>query len=157
MHMYDVLGITYDENAQKGLWLTPQFIAEYGKRAVCVRRSNIELRKKVARQAMANDFLDSENLADFVGTAASYSAYALLPPSQRQKTLLGLNITAERLFFINHCVKYCNRYSDTDTERHSPFHVRCEVPLMHMPEFSAAFQCAPGSHMNPKTKCAFWS
>ncbi|XP_065289057.1 endothelin-converting enzyme homolog isoform X2 [Dermacentor albipictus] len=157
MHMYDVSGLTFDENAEKRVWVTPEFQTEYGKRAVCLRRSTMALRKRLVRQDIANDVLDSENLADFVGTAASYWAYTSLPAHERDVWLLGLNISAERLFFISHCIKYCYHYSDTEHLRYSPFHVRCMAPLANMPEFSTAFRCPPGSLMNPTNKCTFWS
>ncbi|KAH6933924.1 hypothetical protein HPB50_018846 [Hyalomma asiaticum] len=113
--------------------------------------------KRVARQDVADDTLDSENMADVVGIVATYSAYESLPSIDRKKTLLGLNITAERLFFINNCVKYCAHHSQTEGVRHSPFRSRCMVPPMNMPEFAAAFGCAPGTPMNPHRKCTFWS
>ncbi|KAL1474243.1 hypothetical protein MTO96_038135 [Rhipicephalus appendiculatus] len=109
-----------------------------------------------ARQAVINDTADSENLADLVGTVLAHAAFASLPPVERNVTLPGLNLTAEHLFFIGHCAKWCE-WKNVNSVRYAAGHFRCIVPLMNMAEFSAAFGCAPGTPMNPSTKCTFWS
>lgn len=38
-------------------------------------------------------------------------------------------------------------------EFYSPMHVRCNVPLMNMPQFAEHFRCAPGTGMNPSKRC----
>ncbi|KAH7959377.1 hypothetical protein HPB49_010629 [Dermacentor silvarum] len=109
-----------------------------------------------ARQQELDDTLDSENLADFVGARIAYDAFTSLPHHERILKLGGLNISAERLFFISHCVKSCAEYGQL-TSQYAPFRSRCIVPLMNMPEFSNAFGCVAGQPMNPKKKCNFWS
>ncbi|KAH7958815.1 hypothetical protein HPB49_005430 [Dermacentor silvarum] len=99
--------------------------------------------------------MDSENLADWVGTITAYAAFAALSPSESNVTLAGLDMSAERLFYVNHCVTWCHQYS-TLTGNYAPYRSRCIVPLMNMPEFSRAFGCAPGEPMNPRNKCTFW-
>ncbi|KAL3223692.1 hypothetical protein MRX96_049693 [Rhipicephalus microplus] len=102
-----------------------------------------------------NDTVDSENLADLVGTMVAYAAYSSSPQKYKDVKLVNLDISTERLFFINHCVKWCAERTTLE-ERYAPLRSRCIVPLMNMPEFSRAFGCAPGSPMNPREKCAFW-
>ncbi|KAL3223691.1 hypothetical protein MRX96_049692 [Rhipicephalus microplus] len=102
-----------------------------------------------------NGIIDSENLADFVGTAVSYAAFTSLPLVQWDVTLPGINLTAEHLFFIGYCIKVCvSQY--VVNEKYTPDPSRCIVPIMNMAEFSDAFECAPGSRMDPSKKCAFW-
>lgn len=113
-------------------------------------------RKMKARQAVIDDTTDSENLADFAGCAIAHAAYASLPARQRKLTLPGLNLTAEHLFFVGHCAKWCENMRQT-AARYAPGRSRCIVPLMNMVEFSDVFGCAPGTPMNPPKKCAFWS
>ncbi|XP_054929707.1 neprilysin-21-like [Dermacentor andersoni] len=110
----------------------------------------------MSRQQVVNDTLDSENIADFVGVKVAYDAFALLPYRERITTLVGLNISANRLFFISHCIKWCAQHSRL-TSRYAPYRSRCIVPLMNMPEFSNAFGCVAGQPMNPRKKCDFWS
>ncbi|XP_049520703.1 neprilysin-1-like [Dermacentor silvarum] len=118
--------------------------------------STVTLIKPWPRHQMLDDTLDSENLADFVGVRIAYHAFTSLSHRERTLTLAGLNISAERLFFISHCVKSCARYSRVTSE-YAPYRSRCIVPLMNMPEFSNAFGCGAGQPMNPKKKCNFWS
>lgn len=102
-----------------------------------------------------DDNVDSENLADLVGTKVAYAAFKALPERFRRVKLVGFNVSSERLFFINHCVRACAQHSKPG-RRYAPFRSRCIVPLMNMPEFSRAFGCAPGTPMNPREKCTFW-
>ncbi|KAL1477541.1 hypothetical protein MTO96_035661 [Rhipicephalus appendiculatus] len=104
---------------------------------------------------MLNDTVDSENLADLVGTRIAYTAFTTLSAQYVDETLAGLNMSAKQLFFINYCAKWCAQYS-VPTERYAPFRSRCIVPLMNMPEFSWTFGCAAGAPMNPHDKCEFW-
>ncbi|KAH7956976.1 hypothetical protein HPB52_014026 [Rhipicephalus sanguineus] len=107
------------------------------------------------RQEALNATADSENLADLVGTMISYAAFDSLPAKYKRGTLAGLDMSAEQLFFINTCTKWCAQRS-RPTEDYAPYRSRCIVPLMNMPEFSTAFRCAAGSPMNPRKKCAIW-
>ncbi|KAL1455814.1 hypothetical protein MTO96_043601, partial [Rhipicephalus appendiculatus] len=99
MHAFDVLGI---RSLERDL---PQdkkaFLKEYTKRALCLRNSHRSVIRQRAREEV-DDFTDSENLADFVGVRLAYKAFSSLPQHQRRLTLVGLNISAERLFFIGH-------------------------------------------------------
>ncbi|XP_037565071.1 neprilysin-1 [Dermacentor silvarum] len=121
-----------------------------------INYGGIGTRKMKARQAVIDDTTDSENLADFAGCAIAHAAYASLPARQRKLTLPGLNLTAEHLFFVGHCAKWCENMRQT-VARYAPGRSRCIVPLMNMVEFSDVFGCAPGTPMNPPKKCAFWS
>ncbi|KAL3211111.1 hypothetical protein MRX96_036608 [Rhipicephalus microplus] len=107
------------------------------------------------QQDTLDDVTDSENLCDLVGTMVAYAAYSSLPENFKSETLAGLNASSEQLFFISHCLKWCAQLSKPP-RRYAPFRSRCIVPLMNMPEFSSAFNCAPGSPMNPQNKCTFW-
>ncbi|XP_075744147.1 neprilysin-1-like [Rhipicephalus microplus] len=111
--------------------------------------------RQKARQEL-DDFSDSENIDDFVGVKIVYRAFSSLPYHERRLTLGGLNMSAERLFFIGHCIKWCSKVSNV-ADQYAPFRSRCVVPIMNMPEFSNAFGCAAVQPMNPNEKCNFWS
>ncbi|XP_075744106.1 endothelin-converting enzyme 2-like [Rhipicephalus microplus] len=154
MHAYDVRGIEYDEEAAKWFWRSAAFMREYTKRTLCLRRSHRAAERQKAR-SYVDHAMDSENMADFVGVRTAYKAFSALPERKRTQTLVGTNITSERLFFIAHCVKWCAERNAPEPY-YSPFRFRCMVPLMNMPEFSNAFGCAAGENMNPPEKCDFW-
>ncbi|XP_075744556.1 neprilysin-1-like [Rhipicephalus microplus] len=154
MHAYDVRGVEYDEEAAKWFWRSAAFMREYTKRTLCLRRSHRAAERQKAR-SYVDHAMDSENMADFVGVRTAYKAFSALPERKRTQTLVGTNITSERLFFIAHCVKWCAERNAPEPY-YSPFRSRCMVPLMNMPEFSDAFGCAAGENMNPPEKCDFW-
>ncbi|KAL1473333.1 hypothetical protein MTO96_003879 [Rhipicephalus appendiculatus] len=108
-----------------------------------------------AQQPTLNHILDSEHLADLVGTVVAYAAYSSLPQKYKDVKLVGLNMSTDRLFFVSHCAKFCAKESVSQIP-YAPFRSRCIVPLMNMPEFSSAFGCAEGTPMNPRRKCKFW-
>ncbi|KAH6933932.1 hypothetical protein HPB50_019124 [Hyalomma asiaticum] len=106
-------------------------------------------------QDMLNATLDSENLADLVGTRLAYAAYSSLPKRYKDVKLAGFDMSTDRLFFVNHCVKWCNRATEA-AEGYSTARARCIVPLMNMDEFSRVYECSAGAPMNPRKKCEFW-
>ncbi|XP_070389918.1 neprilysin-1-like isoform X4 [Dermacentor albipictus] len=115
------------------------------------------------RQEAPNDTIDSEILADLGGTPMAYSAFTSLPPSKRDTTLPGVAMTGNQLFFVGHCTAWCEKQTTEPppwlfgNSIYPPGRSRCIVPLMNMPEFSAAFHCKQGSYMNPAKKCRFWT
>ncbi|XP_037515388.2 neprilysin-1 [Rhipicephalus sanguineus] len=111
--------------------------------------------RQKARQELSN-YHDSENLADVVGVKIAYGGFSSLPRRQRRRILFGTNISAERLYFIGHCVKWCKDIQ-FGSGRYAQERSRCIVPLMNMPEFSDAFGCAAGDLMNPAERCGFWT
>ncbi|XP_075744565.1 neprilysin-21-like [Rhipicephalus microplus] len=155
MHGYDVQGSNYDDKSHHDPWRTQKIAEEYTNRTFCIRRSHRAALIMRSQQEMVNDTLDSENLADFVGTLTAYAAFSSLPSYERDIELSGLNVSAERIFFISSCVKWCEQ-EPLIGDRYAPSRSRCLVPLMNMPQFSAAFSCPLGTPMNPRDKCTFW-
>ncbi|KAL1484296.1 hypothetical protein MTO96_032656 [Rhipicephalus appendiculatus] len=78
----------------------------YTDRALCLRRSHRSVLSRSVLQAL-NDTVDSENLADLVGTMIAYAAFSSLPEKYKSVKLVNFNMTSEQLFFVNHCAKWC--------------------------------------------------
>nr|XP_037279780.1 neprilysin-3-like [Rhipicephalus microplus] len=102
----------------------------------------------------------SENLADFVGALVPHVAFSSLPERLRRVTVPGdstLNLTSEQLYFVSRCIIGCTRtgWQDYDEGSHAAERARRNVPAMNMHSFGEAFNCPPGSRMNPVDKCAF--
>ncbi|KAH7962367.1 hypothetical protein HPB52_015732 [Rhipicephalus sanguineus] len=75
--------------------------------------------------------------------------------AQREERLVGIeDLSAQQLFFVGLCSTLCT-HSDPDNAPSSA-EARCNVPLMHMPQFQSAFRCASGQPMIPTTRCSFW-
>ncbi|XP_075534863.1 membrane metallo-endopeptidase-like 1 [Dermacentor variabilis] len=134
-------------------------IQERNRRVQCLRRFHRE-----ASAAPDNTF-SSHNYSDwFCDFAAAPHLYAAAfgPPgsgrpsrAQQEERLAGIEeLSAEQLFFVGLCSTLCaNPNPDSGP---SPAEARCNVPLMHMPQFESVFQCAPGLPMTPTTRCSFW-
>ncbi|KAL1421519.1 hypothetical protein MTO96_023081 [Rhipicephalus appendiculatus] len=149
MHAFDVghLGGPF--------WRSHEVKKEYTKRALCLRQSHRSVLSLRVLHEELNHTVDSENIADFVGTRLAYAAYSSLPEEQKKIKLAGFDMSSEQLFFINQCSTWC-AWSSKPAKRYAPDRSRCIVPLRNMPEFSRAFGCAPGTLMNPQEKCTFW-
>ncbi|KAL3252145.1 hypothetical protein MRX96_054951 [Rhipicephalus microplus] len=65
------------------------------------------------------------------------------------------SFTDEQMFFLSSCFKWCSAEDKESAGSYSPPRLRCNVPLMNMPQFAAAFHCGPGKAMNPSTRCDF--
>lgn len=153
MHAFDVSNRRRDDNNVERDWWTPASKAEYEKRAFCIRNSYMPMEEEFSEP---DDVTDSEIMADFIGLSGLYDAYL------RAKEVPGASlelqgmpgVTSDQLFFIAFCYKWCSNSRPSD--RYPDFSVRCNMPLMNMPEFAAAFNCSAESQMNPKEKCSFW-
>ncbi|XP_075744551.1 neprilysin-1-like [Rhipicephalus microplus] len=148
MHAFDV------GHLRKDFWESKEVKNEYTRRALCLRRSHRSVLTAGGQEAL-NNTLDSENLADFVGTKLAYAAYDSLPEEDKRVKLAGFIASSDQLFFMNYCVGWCARYASLP-KRYSPYRSRCIVPLMNMPEFARAFGCDAGTPMNPNNRCTFW-
>ncbi|XP_077522205.1 neprilysin-1-like [Amblyomma americanum] len=158
MHGYDVNGITLDETVNRVDYEDTQTMREYAQKVLCLRASY--QRVESTARALTHDTYDSEGFADFTGMLLTYSAFKRLPAAERNRVPPDLGLNAEMTFFVSHCLKWCG--TSKTNQRRRPggryWHTRsrCLVPLMNMPEFSAAFSCKAGSFMNPAKKCTFW-
>ncbi|KAL1415634.1 hypothetical protein MTO96_029121 [Rhipicephalus appendiculatus] len=122
--MMHSLGVrTIEEEA----WATKDFLGNYTERVLCLRRSHKSVLSLSRLQETLDDTLDSENLADLVGTNIAYTAFTSLMPQDVAQTLPGLDVSPEQLFFVINCAKWCNQYS-IPTKRYAPFRSRCIVP-----------------------------
>ncbi|XP_065306254.1 neprilysin-1-like isoform X2 [Dermacentor albipictus] len=108
--------------------------------------------KRLALELGVGD--DPENLADFSAASLAYDAFQSLPDHRRALTVHGFG--SEQLFFIGHCVKWCRSLTVHRSHGYARGRSRCIVPLMHMPQFSAAFGCSANAYMNAPSKCSFW-
>lgn len=74
----------------------------------------------------------------------------------------GLNLTHNQLFFLNYAQIWCGSMRPEDaltkirSSVHSPGFVRVLGPLSNSKDFAKAYNCPPGSPMNPTNKCSVW-
>ncbi|KAK8767580.1 hypothetical protein V5799_005644 [Amblyomma americanum] len=102
---------------------------------------------------------DSEGLVDCMGVQLAYAAFRSLPDAERRETLPGVDLTAEQIFFVSYCLKWCSSVPGTKRAPGGLYwhsRSRCIVPLRNMAQFAEAFSCKRGDPMNPVKKCSFW-
>ncbi|KAL3221811.1 hypothetical protein MRX96_029127 [Rhipicephalus microplus] len=159
IHGFDVSGRLYDEVGSFEDWWSNATNAAYREASACF----VEQMRSLASSAKAGSVTLEENTADNGGARCAYEAYVLA--SERVPVVVQLRgleaLEDEQLFFVAYCYKFCGieRPSSATTQRlatHPADKLRCNVPLLNMPEFAAAFECEPGAAMNPARRCAVW-
>ncbi|XP_064476788.1 endothelin-converting enzyme 1-like [Ornithodoros turicata] len=158
--------ITHMFDPQHGMLdQTGLFVDWYSNYSRARFKEKLECLKEIYNTATGNNETQvgqsalSENFADTVGLRKAYQAFQLAKGKPWEPATFSLPSGAvalfnnEQLFFLSSCYKWCGWevYGDYN---YAPLTLRCNVPLMNMPEFSEAFRCAPGSAMNPRKKCA---
>ncbi|XP_064485268.1 neprilysin-1-like [Ornithodoros turicata] len=150
-HVFDPFQGSLDRTGRKVEWFSETSRLRFLGRLECLVRQY-----SAASRALRD--LDtktlSEDFADNSGFEWTFSAY-------RKQVTLGnspsgvWDLTNDQLFYVTSCHKWCASHSDAAGFFYSPKSLRCNVPLMNSAEFGEAFQCPPGSPMNPSMKCTF--
>ncbi|KAL3206932.1 hypothetical protein MRX96_039766 [Rhipicephalus microplus] len=160
-HGFDPELSLYNESGLREDWWSARSRANFEQRVKCLRRLYNEAPR--SRGVNYGDTALSENFADCGGLDKVYRSFKSLGPQPSQR-LGDRNYTADQLFFISSCFKWCTvegamrgRSPSADESEaikfYSPMHMRCNVPLMNMPEFAQHFGCKPGTVMNPRVRC----
>ena len=72
------------------------------------------------------------------------------------------DFTNEQLFYLGYALPWCAVHSDdvmrthVVRDEHAPDRFRVLGPLKNSDKFARAWQCPPGSPMNPREKCQIW-
>ncbi|KAK8762448.1 hypothetical protein V5799_026284 [Amblyomma americanum] len=113
-----------------------------------------------SRARTLDQTIDAEGFADYTGILLAHEAFRRLADDRRTRTVPDVGLTADQVFFVAHCIKYCNadKVNRTRELGGAYWHdrSRCIVPLQNMPEFAQAFSCRRGDYMNPDNRCDFW-
>ncbi|KAH7966629.1 hypothetical protein HPB49_018144 [Dermacentor silvarum] len=158
IHGFDVSGRLYDEVGGFEDWWSNATNAAYREASACF----VEQMRSLASSANAGSVTLEENTADNGGARCAYDAYVLA--AERAPNVVQLRgleaFEEEQLFFVAYCYKFCGiERPSSATQRfatHPADKLRCNVPLLNMPEFAAAFECELGAAMNPARRCAVW-
>ncbi|KAJ0405483.1 hypothetical protein ATCC90586_000146 [Pythium insidiosum] len=163
-HGFDTRGRMFDGDGNLRNWWSASTTDKFESRAKC-------LREQYSRFAVMNEDSTAvlgyvngnqtigENIADNGGVSMALKAYrdymATQPQGRAEKE-------DEQVFFLSFAQLWCNKIRDgaarqrLSTSMHSPGFARVNGVAMNSPAFAAAFQCPPGSKMNPETKCKVW-
>ncbi|EDW12103.1 endothelin-converting enzyme 2 [Drosophila mojavensis] len=86
----------------------------------------------------------NERIADISGTRLALNTYMKDPLERRHNG---------RLYFVQFAQFFCGEEADI---YHDTGSKRLNYALAQMPEFAEVFNCAPGTPMNPVSRCSFW-
>ena len=102
-----------------------------------------------------------DNIADIIGVDAAYLT-RMRTRKKREPKLPGLaRFTPEQIFFLNAAQLFCSKLSEEDAQTtlrdtHTDGTERHNGVYRNSRKFSQAFNCKPGSRMNPTVKCKLW-
>jgi len=162
-HGFDNTGRKYDKEGNLNDWWSAEAVKEYNKRASCYVDKYDTFYIEAINKTVDGNLTLGENLADNGGLREALYAYReYIKKHGKELALPGFhNFSSEQLFFLSYGNIWCSEYTTSSLatalhDEHSPQFVRVIAALQNFPEFSSAWKCQKGSHMNPEKKCKLW-
>uniref|UniRef100_A0A2I9LPC8 Neprilysin n=1 Tax=Centruroides hentzi TaxID=88313 RepID=A0A2I9LPC8_9SCOR len=164
-HGFDEFGSLKDKYGNLKNWWTDKSKKEFKKRSKCFIDQYNSYRYDGLDITVNGKQTLSENIADNGGIRQAYLGYQKwVKDHGKEKRLPGLEkYSPEQLFFIAFARSWCSSLHPPEVsakthelDNHSADQFRVIGSLSNMKEFSEAFNCKPGSRMNPKNKCIIW-
>ncbi|KAM7348788.1 M13 family metallopeptidase neprilysin 1 isoform 1-T5 [Cochliomyia hominivorax] len=162
-HGFDDKGRQFDKDGNMMQWWNNATIEAFRERTQCIIDQYSKYKIDEVGLYMNGRMTQGENIADNGGLKQAFRAYKKwvqrYGPEQR---LPGLNLTHDQLFFLNYAQIWCGSMRPEDaltkirSSVHSPGSIRVLGPLSNSIDFAEAYQCEPGSPMNPIEKCSVW-
>ncbi|KAK2578178.1 hypothetical protein KPH14_001370 [Odynerus spinipes] len=168
-HAFDNGGRRYDHEGTRINWWSNSSFVTYRSKAKClIKQYNAYSYKELENihpdwRVRGKKTFD-ENFADLVGITVAYEAYKMKMKQHVKPSRIGplKNFDNEKIFFLIYANTFCE-YANEETmefratvDTHTTSRLRVNGPLSNMPEFSQAFNCAPGNPLNPVSKCDIW-
>lgn len=159
-HGFDVDGRRFDMKGDERNWWSEETLKSFKRKTEC-------LKDQYSNFTFDGGTIDgektlSENIADNGGVKQAFRAYQnWIARNGNEPQLPGMNLTNDQVFFISFARSWCSVFSSRGEEfalssEHSPAPWRAKASVMNFSEFAKAFNCLPGSPMNPVNKCSVW-
>lgn len=162
-HGFDDQGRQFDLDGNLVDWWGKDTADAYLGKAKCIVDQYANFTDALTELNLNGINTQGENIADNGGLKEAYLAYQKFVESHGPESgLPGLNYTTNQLFWISSAQTWCAVFRPEAMKKriltgvHSPNQFRVLGPLHNMKEFSADFQCAEGTKMNPIDKCEVW-
>ncbi|KAL9885951.1 neprilysin-1-like [Glossina fuscipes fuscipes] len=162
-HGFDDTGRHFDKNGDVMQWWSNETMNTFDEHTQCMVDQYSEYKFEEIDQYVNGRFTLEENMADDGGVKQAFKAYKKWAEQHGPEPLLpGLNLTHEQLFFLNYAQGWCvsvrpeNAILKLINSDHSPGQIRVRGTLANSKHFAEAYQCKPGSRMNPVKKCNVW-
>ncbi|KAG0235119.1 hypothetical protein BGW42_005769 [Actinomortierella wolfii] len=171
-HGFDNNGRRYDENGIIRDWWTEESVTNFDEKAQCFmdQYGNFTVKGPDGKDHHLNTWnTQGENIADNGGMKLAFNTWRQrlnsqsLSSRQNNRKLPGLErFSLEQLYFIQYARAFCAKSTPEHSVRmlnddnHAPHKFRINGVLQNSEDFARAFQCKPGSPMNPVNKCVLW-
>ncbi|VDK82469.1 unnamed protein product [Litomosoides sigmodontis] len=160
-HAFDDDGSLYDMHGNLNNWWSKESHKNFRNKAQCFVEQYDSYKVPNTDFNVNGRLTLGENIADNGGIKQSFRAYKKY--SERNGPLPGMaNFTDEQIFFLSFAQVWCSHQTEEAqikqvlTNEHSLAMYRVNGPLSNLPEFSKAFNCPPGSFLNPWKRCFVW-
>uniref|UniRef100_A0A674BHC0 Membrane metalloendopeptidase like 1 n=1 Tax=Salmo trutta TaxID=8032 RepID=A0A674BHC0_SALTR len=163
-HGFDDNGRNFDKDGNMLNWWSNYSAEHFKDQSQCMVQQYGNFNWKLAGgQNVSGISTLGENIADNGGVRQAYKAYMKwMEREGEEHRLPGLDMDHKQLFFLNFAQVWCGAYrpeyasQSIKTDSHSPLEYRVLGSLQNFGAFSEAFQCKPGTPMNPEIKCRVW-
>uniref|UniRef100_A0A8C7EZU3 Membrane metalloendopeptidase like 1 n=1 Tax=Oncorhynchus kisutch TaxID=8019 RepID=A0A8C7EZU3_ONCKI len=163
-HGFDDNGRNFDKDGNMLNWWSNYSAEHFKDQSQCMVQQYGNFNWKLAGgQNVSGISTLGENIADNGGVRQAYKAYMKwMEKEGEEHRLPGLDMDHKQLFFLNFAQVWCGAYrpeyasQSIKTDSHSPLEYRVLGSLQNFGAFSEAFQCKPGTPMNPEIKCRVW-
>nr|XP_046198832.1 membrane metallo-endopeptidase-like 1 [Oncorhynchus gorbuscha]XP_046198833.1 membrane metallo-endopeptidase-like 1 [Oncorhynchus gorbuscha] len=163
-HGFDDNGRNFDKDGNMLNWWSNYSAEHFKDQSQCMVQQYGNFNWKLAGgQNVSGISTLGENIADNGGVRQAYKAYMKWVEREGEELRLpGLDMDHKQLFFLNFAQVWCGVYRPEyasqciKTDSHSPLEYRVLGSLQNFGAFSDAFQCKPGTPMNPEMKCRVW-
>jgi len=159
-HGFDDQGAKFDANGNLKNWWSTDDKAKFEAKGKCLAEMYDSF-EALPKQFVNGQLTLGENIADLGGVKMAFKAYRALRQNAA-RVVVADGFTEDQQFFLGVAQAWCNKVRQPDAQRllttdnHSPGKFRVYGALRNLPEFSQAFQCAPGTPMHPAQTCAVW-
>ena len=159
-HGFDDQGSQFDQDGNLKAWWPAEVRDAFNKQTQCVEKQydgyevlpGVNLNGKLTL---------GENIADLGGLLLAFRAYRSMRKEAEVKKVAE-GFSEDQQFFLANAQVWCSKQREAfakmraTTDPHSAPRFRVNGPMSNLSEFAEAFQCKPGSKMNPGNQCVIW-
>ena len=159
-HGFDDQGSQFDGDGNLSMWWTKASRTSFEEKTSCVV-SQYEKYEPIEGLPLNGQLTLGENIADIGGLKLAFNAYRSLRSEAKEVKVAG-GFTEDQQFFLANAQVWCAKIKDEEQRRrvqidpHSDAKSRVNGPMSNLSSFAQAFQCEPGTPMNPVDTCSVW-
>lgn len=159
-HGFDDQGAQFAADGNLKNWWEPAVGEKFKAKTKCVSDQYGKY-EAIPGVSLNGDLTLGENIADIGGVKMAFRAYREMTAKNPER-VVAEGFTEDQQFFLAVGQAWCMNAREevarmlAQVDPHSPPRWRVNGALSDIPEFKAAFQCAPGKTMAPTNACEVW-